>query len=130
MSLTTRLTAVCVLLAVAAVLVSQPAPREQVGPLPGGGFLLNSGWRLTPAGKQIPLDTFPMSSALSKDGKFLLVLNGGYKPPSISVLRVDTMEELGRTPVEDAWLGLTFSPDGKTLYVGGGSRASVFEFVF
>jgi DNA-binding beta-propeller fold protein YncE len=128
--MTIRLSVLCVLLAAAAILVSQPSPREQVGPLPGGGFLLNSGWRITPAGKQVPLDTFPMSSALSKDGKFLLVLNGGYKPPSLAVLRADTMEEIGRTPVEDGWLGLTFSPDGKLVYVGGGSRASVFEFAF
>lgn len=38
------------------VLSSQPSPREQVGPLAGGGFLLNSGWKLDPAGKQVPLD--------------------------------------------------------------------------
>src|SRR5262245_49980279 len=125
-----RLLALCVLLAIGTILISQPAPREQVGPLPGGGFLLNSGWRITPVGKQVPLDTFPMSSTLSKDGKFLLVLNGGYKPPSLIVLRADTMEEVSRIPLEDAWLGLTFSPDGKLLYVGGGSRASVFEFAF
>src|ERR1043166_5421928 len=71
-----------------AVLSSQPAPREQVGPLPGGGFLLNSGWRVDPVGKQVPLDTLPMSSALSPDGKYLLVLNGGYRPPSISVIEI------------------------------------------
>jgi WD40 repeat protein len=63
-----------------------------------------------------------MSSALSKDGKYLLVLNGGYNPPSITVLQADTMQEVGRTPVADGWLGLTFSPDGKSVYVGGGSR--------
>src|SRR5688572_24370373 len=126
-----RLSGLCAFLALAAYLVSQSSPpREQVGPTPDGGFLLNSGWKITPAGKQVPLDTFPMSSALSKDGRYMLVLNGGYKPPSISVLRTDTMEELGRTPVQDGWLGLTFSPDGKLVYVGGGSRASVFEFAF
>src|SRR5438067_2350643 len=75
-----------VLLTLLAALVSSaPAPREQVGPLPDGGFLLNSGWRIQAAGKQVPVDTFPMSSALSPDGKYLLVLNGGYNPPSISV---------------------------------------------
>ncbi len=72
----------------AAVVGSQPVPREQVGPLPGGGFLLNSGWKLDPAGKQIPLSTLPMSTALSQDGKYLLVLNGGYRPPSISVIEI------------------------------------------
>jgi len=33
------------------VLISQTARREQVGPLPGGGFLLNTGWKIQPAGK-------------------------------------------------------------------------------
>src|SRR5437879_5691778 len=47
-------------------LVSQSRPpRQTVGPTPDGGFLLNSGWKITPAGRQVPLDTFPMSSILS-----------------------------------------------------------------
>lgn len=125
-----RLLAFLAALAAAVILVSQPAPREQVGPTPDGGFLLNSGWKLTPAGRQVALDTFPMSAALSNDGKYLLVLNGGYKPPTVSVLRTDTMEETARVPVQDGWLGLTFSPDGKSVYVGGGSRAAVFEYSF
>jgi YVTN family beta-propeller protein len=118
------------LLLAAAVLCSQPAPREQVGPLLGGGFLLNSGWRLLPAGKQIPLDTFPMSTALSPDGLYLLVLNGGYKPPTISVLEAATGRETSRVGVADGWLGLAFSPKGDRVYVGGGSRAAVYEFAF
>src|SRR5437868_14481480 len=77
-------------LSLAALLSSQPAPREQVGPLPGGAFLLNSGWRLDPVGRQVPLDTLPMSSALSPDGKYLLVLNGGYKPPTITSIETAT----------------------------------------
>src|SRR5262249_5263964 len=114
----------------AALLCSQPAPREQVGPLPGGAFLLNSGWRLQPAGKQIPLDTFPMATALSPDGRYLLVLNGGYRPPSISVIDTTLATVTGSTPVADGWLGLTFTPKGERVYVGGGSRAAIFEFSF
>ena len=117
------------LLAIAALaLISQTVPREQVGPLANGGFLLNSGWRVQPAGKQVPLDTMPMSSVLSRDGRFLIVLNGGYKPPSLSVLETATGKELRRIPVADAWLGLALSLNGKLLWVGGGSQASIFEF--
>ena len=116
------------LLCVAALISSQPAPREQVGPLPGGGFLLNSGWRLDPVGNQIPLDTFPMSTALSPDGRYLLVLHGGYRPPSIAVLDASSGWEVSRTPVPDGWLGLTFAPKSNLVYAGGGSRASVYEF--
>jgi DNA-binding beta-propeller fold protein YncE len=125
-----RLIAVLALLALAVLLSSRPAPREQVGPLASGGFLLNSGWRLRPAGKQVPLSTLPMAAALSRDGKYLLVLNGGYLPPSISVLDTAAAKEISRTPVADAWLGLTLSPKGDRVYVGGGSQASVFEFTF
>ena len=125
-----RIALVAGLILLAALMSSQPAPREQVGPLPGGGFLLNSGWRLDPVGRQIPLDTLPMSTALSPDGKFLLVLNGGWKPPSIQVIDTATGDVLGKVPVPDAWLGLTFTPKGDFVYVGGGSRVSIFEFAF
>src|ERR1700724_2378068 len=118
------------LLSMAVLLVSQPAPREQVGPLPSGGFLLNSGWRIQGAGHQVPVGTLPMSSALSPDGKFLLVLNGGYNPPSISVLDVESEKEVSRSPVADGWLGLMFSPKGDRVYAGGGSKAAVFEFKY
>lgn len=124
--------ALCIGVAIilAASVSSQPEPREQVGPLPGGGFLLNSGWRLTPAGRQIPLDTLPMSAALTPDGKYLLVLNGGYRPPSVTLLDSASGRVLGATPVPDGWLGLAVTPKGDRVYVGGGSRAAVFEFTF
>ena len=112
------------------VLSSQPSGREQVGKLPDGSFLLATGWRIKPVGTQIGVDTLPMSSALSKDGKFLLVLNAGYRPPTVSVLAVDGMKEIAKVPVADGWLGLTFSSDGSRVYVGGGSKYCVYEFSF
>jgi DNA-binding beta-propeller fold protein YncE len=112
----------------AAILCSQPAWKEQVGKQPDGSFVVSSGWRVQPVGRQVPLDTLPMSMALSKDGRYLLVLNGGYRPPSIIALSVADMHEVSRVPVADAWLGLAVSPDGTHVYAGGGSRATVFEF--
>jgi DNA-binding beta-propeller fold protein YncE len=112
------------------LLVSQESPLLHVGPLKDGGFLLNSGWVLRPAGEQVAVDTLPIRSALSKDGRYLLVLNAGYKQPSISVIEVATKKEIKRVTVDDAWLGLTFSPSGKEVYAGGGSQAKVYEFHF
>ncbi len=109
---------------------TQKAPAQKVGKLPDGGFLLNSGWTLRPAGVQVPVDTFPMSTAVSRDGKYLLVLNGGYNPPSISVIDIASKRELSRMPVPDGWLGLTFDSTGRKLYCGGGSRGVVYEFAF
>jgi YVTN family beta-propeller protein len=119
--------AVCVL---SGFLLSQPAARVQVGPLASGGFLLNSGWKLSPAGTQVEVGTFPMSTALSNDGRYLLVLNGGTAPPSISVIRVADRKEVSRTPIKDGWLGLAFNPKGDHVYAGGGSQAGVLEFAF
>src|SRR6476620_3309088 len=93
-----------------AMLGSQPAPREQVGPLPGGAFLLNSGWRLDPVGRQVALDTLPMSTALSPDGKYLLVLNGGYRPPAVIMIETTSGRVAGSVLVADGWLGLAISP--------------------
>lgn len=47
------------------ILSSQPSGREQVGKLPNGSSLLSTGWRIQPVGTQVPVDTFPMSSALA-----------------------------------------------------------------
>lgn len=118
------------LLLAATLLLSESEVREQLGPQRDGSVLLSTGWKIRPAGKQVPVGTFPMSMAQSKDGKHLLVLNGGYNPPSISVLDAASATELGRTPVADGWLGLTFTPNGRTVYVGGGAEASVFEYKF
>ncbi len=123
---TTLVFAVAGLLGVADA-APQDAAREQVGPLPGGGFLLNSGWTIRPVGDQVSVDTLPMSAAVSSNGKYLLILNAGYNPPSVSVIDVAQKRQVGRTSLPDAWLGLTISPRGNYVYVGGGSRAVVYE---
>ena len=102
-------------------------PGDRVGPLADGGFLLNSGWAIRPAGEQVPVDTFPISTALSANGKWLLVLNAGYNPPSVSVIEIANRREIGRTPLPDAWLGLTIAQDRDDVYVGGGSSATAYE---
>jgi YVTN family beta-propeller protein len=116
--------------AAAVILMSQPTPREQVGYLSDGSFLLNSGWRIKPVGTMIPVETFPMASVTTPDMKYLLVLNGGYNPPTISVIDIAAAKELSRAAVPDAWLGLTMTKAGDKVYVGGGSKAAVYEFTF
>ena len=113
-----------------AALLSIPACPQAVGPQPDGSFLLHTGWRLRPAGRQIPLGAFPMSMALDPAGQHLLILNAGREPPSISVIELASEREVARAPVEDGWLGLAFHPRGDRLYVGGGSRPFVFEHIF
>jgi DNA-binding beta-propeller fold protein YncE len=90
---------------------------------------LPANWRIQPAGTQVALDSLPLSAAVSPDGKFLLALNAGSKP-SISVVDTGAMKETARVAIPDAGLGLAFSPDGRRVYAGGGSRNAVLEFTF
>lgn len=121
---------IALLILLAAALTSAPSLVETIGPQADGSTVLATGWKIQPVGKQITVGTLPMSSALSPDGKYLLVLNGGYNPPGISVIDTASATELGRTPLGDAWLGLTFSSDGSKVYAGGGSQAKVYELKF
>lgn len=108
-------------LALAGALLAQPPAPDRT---------LANGWKLRPAGRQVPLGRLPLSTTLSPDGKFLLVLNCRVGEASISVVDVAAEREVSRTPVADAWLGLAFSPKGDRVYVGGGAEAAVFEFSF
>jgi DNA-binding beta-propeller fold protein YncE len=80
--------------------------------------------------QQIPVDTFPMAQAITPDGKLLLVLNAGINPPSVSVIDIANAKELSRAAVPDGWLGLIINKAGDRVYVGGGSKAAVYEFKF
>ncbi len=108
-------------------LLSQPQVREVVGALPGGRFLVPTGQVVQPAGKQIPLDTFPMAAVFTPNKRHLLVLHGGFNKPSVAVFDPATMTELSRVPFDDAWLGLAVHPNSHTVYVGGASRHNVHE---
>jgi DNA-binding beta-propeller fold protein YncE len=90
---------------------------------------LPANWRVQPAGSQVALDSMPLRAAGSPDGKFLLTLNAGARP-SISVVETTAMKETARVTVPDAGLGLSFTPDGRRVFAGGGPRNSVLEFTF
>lgn len=121
--------AAVLLLSAGVLLVSQREDlREIPGPRRDGSVLLNTGWMLRPAGRQIPLSTFPMNVQAAPGGRFLVVLEGGYLPPTITVLEAATMRRVDQGRLEDAWLGLTFAKAGGLFYVSGGSRARVHEF--
>ena len=65
---------------------------------------------------------FPMSLAVAPNGR-VLVLNGGAKS-SVGIVNGPEL------PLPDAWLGLVFAPDGKTVYAGGGARGVVYEIAY
>ena len=111
--------------------LAQSTPQsENPGSLGKGTVLLPNGWKLAPAGRHIQLDDLPLEMVESRDGRYLVVTNSGYSPPILSVVDVERNYVLDRVHVDNAWLGLVFSPDGKKLYSseGGASGIGVFAF--
>jgi DNA-binding beta-propeller fold protein YncE len=110
---------------VAVALAQAPALRP--GELTDGSTLLATGWRIRPAGAQVPVGGQPLALALYADDKFLLSVSAG-SPGAVSVIRTDTLEVVSRAAMEEAWQGIAVSSDGRHVYVAGGARNSVFEF--
>src|SRR5207249_4790663 len=76
---------------------------------------------------------FPVNVALHPDGKFLAVLHAGHGPHEIVVVELlsgKNEREVCRVRLTQTFHGLTFSPDGKTLYASGGEFAVVHAFAF
>src|SRR5215469_18050766 len=103
-----------------------PPPNRR--PHGGRRFLLNTGWRIRPAGKSIPLSTLPMSDALAPGGRVLAILNGGYMPSSVSLVDLEAARESARVTITDGWRGLAFSPTDGKLYAGDGARGFLTQF--
>jgi YVTN family beta-propeller protein len=94
------------------------------------GVLLPSGWVLHPAGRQIPTGDMPLAMIWSPQKDYLLVTTGGYAPSR--VLAIDTFNEQLQTSMtlDQTWEGMTFSADGKELFVSGGGRGLLWRFGF
>jgi YVTN family beta-propeller protein len=106
-----------------------------------GGFDLPNGWRITPAGKPIAtIEDWVLNSVVSPDGKIVVATHSGYQPHGIDVIDVKTRKLVQEIPLKTTWLGLAWSPDGRTLYVSGGnatgtktiaqSMAPIYEFAY
>ena len=96
---------------------------DQAGPAGNGTAVTPVGFRVTPAGRQTPLGDLPLTSAVSPDGKTLLVVNAGDGDQSVQVVAVATgrvVQTLTYPAPQAVFAGAAFSPDGQHAYVSGG----------
>ncbi|MFO0876348.1 MAG: alkaline phosphatase family protein [Gemmataceae bacterium] len=109
------------------------SPRRVLpGVQPAGEVLLPNQWSLRPAGKQLELGDFPVNLAVHPGGGYLAVLHAGYGPHEVVLIDLASGKEriTCRVPVEQTFTGLTWSPDGKTLFASGGEFEIVHAFAF
>jgi YVTN family beta-propeller protein len=103
-------------------------PAARPGSLGGGETLLPNGWRIAPAGRHMTIGDLPLNLVLSQDGKYLIVANNGYAKPTLRVVDLERGYVAQTMALDDAWLGLAWSPDGTKLYSSGAASNSVLEF--
>jgi YVTN family beta-propeller protein len=84
---------------------------------------LPTGKTLDPVAPSHPVGNFPLAAALSPEGDRVVLLLCGWRTPGEGIQVVDrTTGAVEQTLGQNAaLLGLTFAPDGKTLYASGGN---------
>ncbi len=90
--------------------------------------LLPNGWRISPAGQQIPLDDFPINFLVDSRDKTALVLHSGHSRPVLTVVDLARGVELQRLPLENSWLGMARHARTRMLYVSGGGENKIYKF--
>jgi YVTN family beta-propeller protein len=106
-----------------------------------GGFDLPNGWRITPAGKPIAtIEDLVLNLVASPDNRIVVASHSGYLPHGIDVFDTQTQKQIQHIPLKTTWLGMTWSSDGRTLYVSGGNAtgakniaqtpAPIYEFSY
>ncbi|HKS25652.1 MAG TPA: alkaline phosphatase family protein [Thermoanaerobaculia bacterium] len=91
---------------------------------------LPTGKTLDPVAPSHAVGNFPTAAVLSPEGDRVVVLLCGYRQPGEGIQVVDraTGNVEQTLPLNAAFLGIVFAPDGKTLYASGGNDDVVHVF--
>src|SRR5438445_13316244 len=114
-------------IAALAVLTTRLVP----GPQKDRTTLLPSGWRIRPAGRQVPVGTLPLNLLTLSDGS-VLVTNNGYGANRLMRLDPVTAQLVRRLPLKAAWLGLARSGRNwrDTVWASGGGTNRVYRLAW
>lgn len=101
---------------------------QTLGEIESHRVSLRNGWQLTPVGKMLPLGDLPLNIAVSPSKKLAAITNNGQSDQTIQLVDIERQIILDSTPIGKAWLGLTFSGDGKYLYASGGNDNIIIRY--
>jgi hypothetical protein len=85
---------------------------------------LPTGWPTAPAGTLIELDTFPVHAQLLPGGKQALILQSGFKPPTLAILDLASRKRVHQTAVKEAGINFAFDPATNEVFLPGGHTSS------
>ena len=113
--------ALCVL---ASCTSSPPTPLAA----PKASPRLPTGARLDPAGAQSDVGPLPLAAILSPDSAHLLLLLNGWRQQGVQVVERGSGRVTQTLEQPAAFIGIAFSPDGRTLYASGGNSDVVYRY--
>ena len=96
-------------------------PTTPVAGALADGFLLPNGWKLTPAGDQIPLTDLPLNIVPIDDERHVLVGTAGYNAHELSLIDLETRRVVAKETVRQSWFGMVVNDDDRAWWSGGGS---------
>ena len=100
---------------------SDDAGVDGIGRLP-------TGVRLDPAAPLHPVGQMPLAMVDAPEGDRVVLLLSGWRDEGIQVVARATGRVLQTVRLPAAFLGLAFSPDGRSLYASGGNADVVYRF--
>ena len=103
-------------------------PAQTLKEIESHSTSLPNGWRLTPVGKSLPLGDLPLNIAVAPSKKLAAITNNGESDQTIQLVDIDREEILDSIVIRKAWLGLTFSDDGRYLYASGGNDNMIVRY--
>ena len=123
------------LIAVVSIAGGCGAPSSQVAGRidsrdPAGIKRLPTGARLDPAGTSYDLGAMPLAMVLSPEKDRAVVLLNGWREQGIQIVERPTGRVLQTIPLPAVFLGVAFSPDGRSLYVSGGNQDVIYRFAW
>ncbi|PZH16341.1 phosphoesterase [Streptomyces sp. NTH33] len=107
---------------------SSPLVNKTAGPRKDGTAVTPVGYRVTPAGDQTRLGNLPLNAVLHPDGRHLLVTNNGQGVQSLQLVDTRTnkvVQTLSYPSPESLYIGLAWSPDGKTAYASAAANSKI-----
>jgi YVTN family beta-propeller protein len=95
--------------------------RAQLPHATPDGYALPNGWKISPAGRLVNTEDMVLKLITSPDDRVVIASHSGYNPHGLVIADENSEEVLQRIPLKTTWLGMAWSPNGRTLYVSGGN---------
>ncbi len=86
------------------------------------------GTRLDPAGPRSDVGALPLAAVLSPDSSHILLLLNGWRQQGVQVIDRKTGAVTQTLDQPAAFIGLTFAPDGRTVYASGGNTDVIYRY--